>query len=76
MEYIWNIYESLESLDLTQDDPFDVFVYSQRMEEPPHLGDCVYVEGSQRKIIACQVDHNRMDVLVQEDMVHYKVCVA
>lgn len=76
MEYIWNIYEPLEPQDLAVEDPFDVFVYSQRMDEPPHLGDCVFVEGRQCKVIACQVDRNMNDVQVQDNVLYYKVCVS
>lgn len=76
MEYIWNIYESLEAQDCMGADPFDVFIYSQRMTEPPHLGDCVFVEGRQCKVVACLMDRNLTDIQVQEDAVYYKVCVA
>lgn len=83
MEYIWNIYESLEPLSplhpfdpMAEADPFDVFIYSQRMASEPHQGDCVYVEGRRCKVVACQLDRNMNDVLVQGDVVHYKVCVV
>lgn len=74
MDYIWNIYEPLDPQDL-QDDPFDVFVYAQRMTDIPHQGDLVYLEGRNHRVIACRLDHNLTESQVQQNVVYYKVCI-
>lgn len=75
MTYIWNIYEPIDRSDITGD-PYDVFVYALRQDEAPHIGDLVYIEGSNHKVIACTPDHNMTDVQAQAGTLYYKVCVV
>ena len=75
MTYIWNIYEPCDPGDIGED-PFDIFVYSLRKEEAPHVGDLIYIEGSNHRVVACRADHDLSYVQVQDDAVYYKVCVV
>lgn len=76
MTYIWNIYEPADPTDISAEDPFDVFIYSQRMPQEPHQGDLVFIEGRNHRIIACVPDHNLTEAQVRSDEVYYKVCVV
>lgn len=75
MKYVWNIYEPSDSQDIG-DDPFDVFVYSQQMDDAPHLGELVYVEGCNHRVVACHVDQNLTESQIRSDLTYYKVCVV
>ena len=76
MRYIWNIYEPSDPQDINEEDPFDVFVYSQTMEEVPHTGDLIYLEGRNHRVLACAVDWNMTEAQVRNDVTYYKVCVV
>lgn len=75
MTYIWNIYEPCDPQDLT-DDPYDIFIYSLHKDEVPHVGDLVYVEGCNHRVVACKPDYGRTEVMVVDDAVIYKVCIV
>ena len=75
MRYIWNIYEPSDPQDVNEEDPYDVFVYSQTMEEVPHTGDLIYLEGHNHRVLACTVDWNMTEAQVRNDVIYYKVCV-
>lgn len=75
MTYIWNIYEPCDPQDIRLDDPYDVFIYAQRMAEAPHIGDRVYVEGCNCRIIACRYDAGLTEAEVLGDKQYYKVCI-
>ena len=76
MRYIWNIYEPSDPQDVNEEDPYDVFVYSQTMEEVPHTGDLIYLEGRNHRVLACTVDWNMTEAQVRNDVTYYKVCVV
>lgn len=76
MRYIWNIYEPSDLQDVNEEDPYDVFVYSQTMEEVPHAGDLIYLEGRNHHVLACTVDWNMTEAQVRNDVTYYKVCVV
>lgn len=76
MEFVWNIYEPADPTDIHADDPFDVFVYAQRMAEAPHVGGRVYVEGRNCRILACRLDVGRTEAEVRGDVTYYKVCAV
>lgn len=75
MQYIWNIYEPCDPTDINAD-PYDIFVYSLRKDEEPHVGDLVYVEGRNHKVIACTPDWSQTEVQAVGDDTYYKVCVV
>lgn len=74
MIYIWNIYEPADA-DYPGEDPFDVFLYSLRQEDVPHINDTIHVEGQRKKIIAIQQDHRRNELLASNEEQYYKICV-
>ncbi len=77
MACIWNIYEPCDPEDQEAGvDPYDIFVYALRRDEAPHVGDLVYSEGRNRKVIACTADWNMTEVQAQADDVYYKVCIV
>lgn len=75
MSYIWNIYEPCDPHDIVGD-PYDIFVYSVRKDNLPHIGDLIVVEGYNHRVIACTPDHNLTEVQVGDDVLYYKVCVV
>lgn len=75
MTHIWNIYQPADLAE-PGPDPFDVFVYSLRRSDEPHLGDCIYVEGCRCKVIALAPDRNRMEMIAAQDESYWKVCVG
>jgi len=75
MTHIWNIYEPCDAQDIG-DDPFDIFVYSLRQEEAPHVGTPIYVEGRRCRIIAVAKDHGKTEVYGFGDVEYHKVCVV
>lgn len=75
MTYIWNIYEPADAQDMGED-PFDIFVYALRRDDAPHVGDLVYLEGANHRVVACRPDHSMTEVMVTDDAIYYKVCVV
>lgn len=75
MTYIWNIYEPCDPTDIG-DDPFDIFIFTLRRDDPPHVGGQLYVEGRNRRIVTCVPDRNLTDVNVFDGECYYKVCVV
>lgn len=75
MKYIWNIYEPCDPSDMNED-PYDIFVFTQTMEEVPHVGGLIYQEGRNHRVVACCVDWNLTEAQVREDVVYYKVCIV
>lgn len=73
MTHIWNIYEPCDPSDLGED-PYDIFVYTLRRDEAPHLGDPIYIEGRHCRIVATAHDHSRTELLASDDECYHKVC--
>lgn len=75
LQYVWNIYEPCDP-SLITDDPFDVFIFSLRKDEEPHVGECIYIEGSRSRIVAIAPDHNRTEMLGDGKERYWKVCAV
>lgn len=75
MKYIWNIYQPYDPTDLG-DDPFDIFVYSIRMDEEPFLNCSLYVEGKPCKIVSIQKDHGLSETTGFDNEQYFKVAVV
>jgi len=73
MTHIWNIYEPFDP-EYLGNDPYDIFVYTLRRDEPPHMGDPIYIEGRHCRIVATAPDHSRTELLASDDERYYKVC--
>lgn len=73
MIHIWNIYEPCDPKHLN-DDPFDIFVYTLRRDDPPHIGEPIYIEGRLCRIVATAPDTSRTDVLGFGLECYHKVC--
>lgn len=75
MTYIWNIYEPCDPTDLGED-PFDVFVYTLRRDNPPQVGEAIYLEGRKCRIVAIAIDHSKTEVFGFGEEKYYKVCAV
>ena len=75
MIHVWDIYEPCDPHDLGAD-PFDIFVYTLRREEPPHLGEPIYLEGRQCRIVAVAPDMGKTEVYGFGEEVYHKVCAV
>ena len=75
MTHVWNIYNPGDP-ECPGPDAFDIFVYSLRRNDEPHLGDVLYVEGQRCRVIALARDHNRNEMIAQDAEVYWKVCAA
>lgn len=73
MTHIWNIYEPCDPSDLG-DDPFDIFVYTLRREEKPHVGEPIYLEGRRCRIVAVAADISKTEVFGFDSEQYWKVC--
>lgn len=75
MIHVWNIYEPSDPQEIG-DDPFDIFLYTQRHDEAPLVGSPIYIEGRRCRIIAIAPDHNKTDVFGFGTEQYHKVCAV